>query len=160
MFTDGAVEEAGVTVGAFLAGGGMPPEAWGQTVPPEVVKTWSRGVAGHVVGQAEIAPVLASLVHWKDRLRGRRILVFLDNDSSRISLVKGYSESPPSAHLIEEIGAAETELDAHLWFARVPTASNPADGPSRLNFEEAANLGARIVNVHIEWNRTRMMLGE
>ena len=42
------------------------------------------------MGQAEIAPALLARLTWADDLLGCRLSLFIDDDSARYALVKGY----------------------------------------------------------------------
>jgi hypothetical protein len=58
-------------------------------------------------------------------------MVYIDNEGSKFSLIKGYSTSKA---ITAVCALAATTLDAHFvlpWFARVPSISNIADYPSR-----------------------------
>ena len=58
-------------------------------------------------------------------------MCFIDNESARSGLIKGSSRNKDSAELIEEFVNRDLEENAFFWFARVPSASNIADDPSR-----------------------------
>ncbi len=149
IFTDGAVEDNAATVGAVIAESGAPLEAWGLAVPKVVAASWSANGNSMVIGQAEIAPVLIALRTWRDRLLQRRVVFFLDNDSARQAFVKGYSPIPSSAARLQAAGILEARAQCSLWFARVPTESNLADGPSRLRFGEVLALGGSVIEADI-----------
>jgi hypothetical protein len=141
LFVDGAEEEkegepgsSEVGVGAVLIelDGEMTKEAFGGIVPSEIVGEWRRSSGKKkVIHQAELYPSVLAVEAWQDRLRGRRVLLFFDNDAARISLIKGTTTSRPSAVMVQcfwEVVAANNIL---IWVDRVPTICNPADGPSR-----------------------------
>ena len=71
LFTDGAVDAGRVTVGAVLFLLGSPPEAFGVEVPREVVSRWRTVDEEQVIAQAELLPVLLSLLVWRGKLAGR-----------------------------------------------------------------------------------------
>ena len=96
------------------------------------------------MGQAELLPIAMAQELWGKWLRGRRALVFVDNDAARHAIIRGASPSGPSALLVEHFWTAESELGAYSWIERVPSPSNPADGPSRLRFGEMTARGARV----------------
>ena len=50
-----------------------------------------------------------------------------------------------SLELVLQVMAEAARLSATLWFERVPTASNVADGPSRGSFREVLELHGRVV---------------
>ena len=83
------------------------------------------------IGELEILAVAMSLFVWHQRLRSTQLVVYIDNEGAKFSLIKGYS----SALAVTAICAlTATFLDAHCilpWYSCVPSASNLADYPSR-----------------------------
>ena len=106
-----------------------------------------RRATGHdqLIGQLEIVPALLALWLWPQLFAapGRRVLVFVDNDSARHALIKGFSPVDASRSLVESFWTKVARLQAAPWFERVPTAGNPADAPSRLQFGALAGLRPR-----------------
>ena len=103
-----------------------------------------RGTRRQLVGQAEILPVILAQELWSQFLGDRRVIVFVDNDAARHALIRGASPSGPSAILVSLFWANEASLGSFCWVERVPTQSNPADGPSRLRFDLVRQFGAMI----------------
>jgi len=104
-------------------------------VPAEVLEALGLQGQSQTVGQAELLPVWIAKRVWADSLRGVHLLTFLDNDSARFALVAGYSPALASARIVGEAAVSDAALGVHQWVARVPSESNPADAPSRLDFE-------------------------
>ena len=98
-----------------------------------MVEGWRSSGKWQVIGQAELLPVLLAAVVWADILRNRYVVFWLDQDAARQGLTKGYSPSEHSAVLIDLASQHLSALQVFPWFARVPSASNPADAPSRLD---------------------------
>ena len=98
-----------------------------------------------MVGQAELYPVLLARMQWKRFLRGRRVIVFIDNDSARQAFVKGSSPILQSAEIVAEANLIEVELQSRTWFSRVPTLSNVADSASRLQFDKLKQIVPNVV---------------
>ena len=69
---------------------------------------------------------------WAEKLKGRKVIYFIDNEGAPLSLVKAYSPILSSLHMI--ISSIEWDVDHGVdsWYARVPTWSNIADEPSRM----------------------------
>ncbi len=158
LFTDGAYhthDAAIATVGAYLCGRDIRPRAGGAIVPDELRLRWSGGSDSQVVGQAEILPVLVAMRLWGDLLDGRKLICFIDNESAKGALVRGYSPVKASADLIQLIGLEEASRTIFTWYARVPSASNPADGPSRLDFTGARVAGRHVADDEAQWHRRR-----
>jgi hypothetical protein len=58
------------------------------------------------------------------------------------------SETPACTDIVRAIHSEELSLMSWTWYSRVPSLSNPADGPSRLDFDEAVSkFHARIYDV-------------
>ena len=149
LFTDGACEEEGrlVTVGAILLSPRLDaPEAFGFQVSQDLVDAWkSRGMdQKQVVGQAELFPQLVARTTWSHVLRHAQVLAFLDNNAASSGLIRGYSPVVPSAEIIGAIWLEDSKLACLSWYDRVPSPSNLADGPSRLDFSSLPE-GTRVV---------------
>ena len=82
--------------------------------------------------ELELFPVLLALRKWQSLLQGTQIVSFVDNDAAKYALVKACSTTHVGAEIIEDIRMIELRCQMRIWYARVPTHSNPADGPSRL----------------------------
>ena len=67
-------------------------------------------------------------------------------------MAKGYSPAGRSATIIDSTTELLARARTWAWFARVASASNIADGPSRLEFGEILSLFPRSVRRHIEWD--------
>ena len=137
MYTDGACEDFGneVTCGGVLfLGDGSGPLYFGLKVPSSVTSGWSLDSGEQVIAQAELAPVLLSRLTFRDLLAGRHIIAFIDNDSARFGLIKGYSPNLSCARLLSAIWLEEASSQSFSWYERIPSPSNLADGPSRLRF--------------------------
>ena len=127
-------------------------EAFGCLLPTRVVATLKRsfGCGEQLVAQAEILPVFASRVKWAHLLSARpacRVIQFIDNDAARYGLIKGHSPSAASAWLISEFWTVEASLGCCTWFDRVPSKSNIADGPSRLDFARLPTVAGHSIRV-------------
>ena len=110
-------------------------EAFGGVVPGPVVSGWNLDV-GHskVIHQAELYPAQLALEMWAEKVRGRRVVLFVDNDAARGALIKGLTRTRPSARIVSKFWEAAARSEVYLWVDRVPSAANPADGPSRGSF--------------------------
>ena len=58
-------------------------------------------------------------------------MFYIDNNSSRDVAISGRARTQPGSDLVAELLKLEDESCTNSWFARVPSASNIADGPSR-----------------------------
>ena len=157
IFVDGAVEDCVTIGGVLLDKVTGTREMFGTIVPEELATRWREGRAcGQVIGQAELAPVAVAARLWASAVSGRNVVVFIDNDSAREALIRGYSPSLPSAELIATTWLALAACHCRPWFARVPGPSNSADGPSRLDFGQAKQLGAVLRYLPGQWEAWAM----
>ena len=153
MFFDGACEPAGdglvkTTVGGVLFGpDGRALSCFGREVPACVSAHWSGGERTQLVFEAEVMPYLLGLSLWGHLVRGELLLVFLDNEGARHSWISGSADSFHARRMIHKGTLLEAELAVGTHFARVPTFSNIADAPSRLDFLKCIEMGAEIVEV-------------
>eukprot|EP00435_Cladocopium_sp_Y103_P004054 s4006_g1.t1 len=158
LFVDGACEpvtEEGsdlvTSVGAILIdSNGVGLKFFGMRLPDEVTDVWGRDGRRQLVFEAEMLPYLLALACWKDVLAGRNLLVFIDNDGARHSWIKGSADSLHALRMIHKGTLLEAGLDVRPYFCRVPTSSNVADGPSRLDFRLCRALGAEAFDVPMD----------
>ena len=134
IFSDGACEAEGTSVGAVL----YDPvsnrlQCFGAGISQGVIETWkSKADQTQVIGQAELFPLLVARLTWKDIIAGRRCMYFLDNESARIAMVRAYSPVLCSLSIVMSCLKWDVDNESSAWYARVPTASNPGDAPSRM----------------------------
>ena len=155
LFLDGACEprmdepfNPVTSVGGLLCtklGEGI--ECFGEYLPEDVVAKWANGVRKQLVFEAEILPYLLSLSLWGDRLRGCKLLVFLDNEAARHSWISGHADATFARYMTHAGTLMEASLMVDPFFARVPTFSNLADGPSRMSFDVCSKLGATRIRL-------------
>jgi hypothetical protein len=87
------------------------------------------------------APVLA-LELMGEKLRGKKVLLFVDSEPVEGALVKGYSALEDMSELTRVFWEQAAKLEVLIYIDRVPTDSNPADLPSRKTKEDRyQNLG-------------------
>ena len=123
-------------------------ERWGAWLPLDMTRVLRSLVGGdQLAGQAEILPAIGARVKWHSVFANRSVLHFIDNDAARYGLLTGYSPSEASCFLIGEFWRVETLARCRSWFERVPSPSNPADGPSRMVFKAQRMLGCEFLKV-------------
>eukprot|EP00971_Amphidinium_carterae_P117403 2325579-Amphidinium_carterae.1 len=148
---DGACEDEGrqVSCGGLLVDPEGGNEVFGFVIPEWLLTTW-RGPMHkkQLIGQTEILPILVSRLLWSDRLRGRRVFIYVDNDAARYACIRGWSEAVGSNEMIRALAVLDARGRSLSFFARVPSKSNPADEASRgLVAEVALKFHARAVEV-------------
>lgn len=111
-------------LGAVLEGPGENKPVKKQLSAPATLTSESTQV---IEGEA----VLTALGTFKGILKGRRVLLFVDNTAPQGALVKGHSSNAQVANIVYKIHQLAFKLEPDIWFERVSSKANPADGPSR-----------------------------
>ena len=140
VFTDGASESDVNTIGGLLCVDGVF-RYFACHVPSRLIEAW-RTTSKHVIAMVELYGVVVARHVWKDHLSGRKAIAFVDNESAKEALVKGSSLNVHFRNLLLRIEKAEKESRSWMWISRVPSASNPGDGPSRGDVTFVEALGA------------------
>ena len=142
LFTDGSYEPEDGKTPAEVGGILFDPAdgarlCFGGPVPEWLMDRWQENGRTQVIAQAELLPVRIAFKAFPERLKGRMVLVFLDNEGARAGLVSASSAVEANSELIHAITRIEDQLGVKAWYSRVPTASNCADPPSRGKMKEA-----------------------
>ena len=109
-------------------------------VPQSLISYWGRGGEKQLIAFLELWPVLLGLHTYGPGVRGRRLLVFIDNNGVRDALIKGSSPLIDLFTMLSLCSLAVSVNSVSAWFTRIPSASNPADDPSRGEPERMARL--------------------
>jgi len=134
LFTDASSDPvAGAGLGAVLVSGEGHVLSWFEMwVDVQDLSTFLTDGKQTAIGKWETLVVSMALMIWCQLLRSVPLMVYIDNEGSKLSLIKGYSSSPSITAIC---ALAATYLDRYCilpWFSRVPSSSNLADFPSRL----------------------------
>ena len=139
-FTDGACEDR-ASVGAMLVNPlGQAISVFGDNLPSELQHLF-YGESKHPIYETELLPVLISVLVWGELIKGSQVVFYLDNESAKSGLIKGYGATKVANAIVGSFCQTEALLQLKTWFSRVPTHSNPSDGPSRMCFGLANSLG-------------------
>ena len=133
LLTDASYEpKRGAGLGAVLVSAGGSVLGWfGTFVEDKQLSTLMGDGQETIIGELETLSVAMALLVWSDFLESSQVMVYIDNEGAKFSLIKGYSASKSITSIC---ALAATSLDAHFvlpWFARIPSPSNLADFPSR-----------------------------
>ncbi|CAE7710304.1 unnamed protein product [Symbiodinium sp. CCMP2592] len=145
LFTDGALEDDNPDHGPATVGAVMfkPDEpnvyAFGCEVPTDVLSHWRSDGRHHVIGLVELYGAVLALRHWRKHLDGRRVILFIDNWPALDTLVKGDASLEMWREILMIIENPQEASPCFLWIARVPSASNIADSPSRGSLSELSH---------------------
>ena len=159
VFLDGSCEPEGTFVGGVMFHPSAGVQCFGMQVPDEIVDSWKSSMhQTQVIGQAEIFPAILARWTWSEELANQRIIFFIDNDSARLALIKAYSPVLPSLNLIMHGLRWDQSNSASVWYSRVPTFSNIADGPSRFKIpDELRQYNPKIVRPKLDLQFSKSM---
>ena len=85
-----------------------------------------------VIGELEAIAVVLSMLIWGRITASSRLMIYIDNEGAKFSLIKGYSKSRAITKICVMAGILLDGNFCFPWFGRVPSLSNIADFPSRL----------------------------
>ena len=95
--------------------------------------------------------VLVDLRQWREECVHRRVCVAIDNEAARAALVNYSSSAPALRAIVNEICHLDAKHPAYRWYIRVPSSSNLADRPSRLDTESLSR--ERAVRRRLDWRK-------
>ncbi|CAE7537200.1 unnamed protein product, partial [Symbiodinium necroappetens] len=132
LYVDGSWEDGFAGIGAVLFDpASQMGRVWEGVVPSHIISRWRKEVGDHLICQIELYAALCMRVHLADSLVDRKLILWTDNDATRLCLVKGRSPSPSMHTMIKCFGRTDVDKPCYVWIDRVPSKSNPADAPSR-----------------------------
>lgn len=150
LFTDGACEPiegghqltAGLVVWDPATNFRQVHEA---VIPDRVKKAWQKTGKHQLIAACELFPILVAWHWFSKRFLHRRVLVFIDNSSVKAAAAKGASSQIELFSMLSLICLEQSRNPTLVWYTRVPSKSNCADGPSRGRAKQtAAELGADL----------------
>ena len=153
VFTDGACEGAeGMRVGSV---GGVLVSPWGALQEffgggvPSTVMDRLLDKSKNPIYELEVIPVWIAQELWGQRMSGYQVCWYLDNDAARSAFIQGIGATAIADQFVSMFTVEEMKLQLKSWFARVPSSSNPSDGPSR--FEDSFLRDRNAAKVEISW---------
>eukprot|EP00435_Cladocopium_sp_Y103_P000018 s3918_g1.t1 len=161
VFTDGACEgpegqKKGGVGGVLVDPNGRVVSFFGGEVPDTVMRLLLRN-SKNPIYELEVLPVLISIWLWGERFSLSQVCWYLDNEASRSAFIKAQGATVLAGTMVETFAIEEMRLQIKSWFARVPSLSNLADSPSRLEDQLLLSLGA--VKGQIDWQAVESILG-
>ena len=84
-----------------------------------------------LIFEAETLAAVVATILWAPQCLGRKLYLFVDNEGTKFSLLKGFSDNWCVDWLACEFAKVEARHHILMWLARVPSKSNPSDEPSR-----------------------------
>ena len=110
----------------------------------------------HPIFELEVLPVLCSLLVWEPLLQNSQCVFYLDNEAARGALVNASTSTKWGKSMVNQFVLKEMDAQIRVWFTRVPTASNIADRPSRMDSTELDALG--VARSSVDWAKLQAKL--
>ena len=145
IFTDGAFDEEtgiGSIGGVLLDHTGTALSYFSERVPNLLMELFLKE-AENPIYLVELLAVHVAAFLWGGQTFGRYIVLYIDNEASRMALVKAYSSTLLGNVVIQLFVQEEDQHQWKVWFGRVCSHSNIADGPSRGHVEDMKACGAK-----------------
>eukprot|EP00435_Cladocopium_sp_Y103_P056688 s1782_g19.t1 len=141
IFTDGSWENRKSGIGAVVVDTATDERrVWAGEVPQCLLDKWAHLVGEQLICQIELFAMVALRWILAEQLKDRRTIWWVDNDAARFAAIKGNSPSFVMKFLVRTFYHFEAEAPTYSWIERIPSASNPSDGPSRGKPEEVMQL--------------------
>lgn len=138
IFTDGACEgterRVGSLGGVLVSPAGALVSYFGAVVPEWIME--HMAYLQNPIYELELLPALVALHLRQPTLKSRQVVFYLDNDAARYTLIKAHSATSFGKRIVAPFVSLELSLQLKAWYARVPSASNISDDPSRLKFDK------------------------
>ena len=117
--------------GVLIDPGGRQVAAFSFSLDLDALNLLGYPAKATVIFEAELLALLVGLTLWKEKLRNMPCVCYVDNNATRDVSIAGKARTQPGLALVSELLRLEDEIGLSSWYARVPSASNIADGPSR-----------------------------
>ena len=124
-----------------------------EEVPRDVIYSIRRNDQDTIIFELEGLAIAVGLHVFKEQLRGKRLVVFTDNQAAEACLIKCKSANENMDLIIRFICTSEESLDMMSWIERVPSQSNPADILSREVVQTFLDRSRTKVEVAAMWRK-------
>ena len=112
----------------------------GGQISSRLTAHWISQVGDQIICEAELYAALLARIYIGKRCRNRRSIFWVDNDASRLCLIKTVSSSVPMLVMTQLFHMCLEDDNLACWMERVPSEANLADLPSRGQVKEAADI--------------------
>ena len=97
--------------------------------------------ATSVIFGLELPASALAVFHTRERLHGKAVAIYIDNNAALAALINGDSSSIAAYHLIDLLRYLAAAFNIAVWFQRVETAHNIADVPTMGGISLLSNTG-------------------
>ena len=160
VFTDGACEgpdgaKTGSIGGVLVCPRGTLVQFFGGQVPVDLMELL-LSKSKNPIYELEVMPILVAILLWGATCERAQVCWYLDNEAGKSAFLKAYGATEVADGMVQDFTRHEMELQIKSWFSRVPSASNIADAPSRLEDSLMRDRGA--AKVAISWQAIREII--
>ena len=145
IFTDGAYEPSSSTPasigGVLVSPSGVLVQFFGEPIPSSLLAELQQK-SEHPIYELEVLPVVIATVVWADIISQSQVVYYIDNEAAKSAFIQGVGFTDSAKQLTTIFDEMENRMAIITWFGRVASYSNPADGPSRLCFDDQILSGA------------------
>ena len=139
LYTDASLEGGASGLGGILFNTSQLVINWfAETVCASLLETINPDGKEGFIYEMEVCAAVQGVCSLCTSLRSADIVLFCDNEAALAALIACKSDSPFVTAQLSELCNLEAALDLSIWFERVPSASNPADEPSRMKLDRLA----------------------
>ena len=161
VFSDGAcegeTEKVGTIGGILVSPDGKLCRYFSEKVPSQFMQKLLEDSV-HPIFELELLPIWCAMKEWGPLMRHSQCVFYLDNEAARGALTNGATSTEYGKRMVQSFVLDEMSHQIKTWYARVPTSSNLADKPSRLETADLDALG--VFRVAIEWPAVETLLAE
>ena len=143
IFTDGAFEsdkDSGSVGGILFDESGVPLRFFAEVIPDLLLKALKEE-AENPIYLIELLAAYLAIFLWGGLRPARYVVSYIDNEASRLALIKAYSSTELGNVIVQMFVRLEDSCQWKVWFGRVGSHSNPSDAPSRLQVKDLIEQG-------------------
>ena len=100
------------------------PSVYLATICPASFNIFFTVKSKHPIYETELLPVLISVLVWGELIKGSQVVFYLDNESAKSGLIKGYGCYQKWLMPLWQLLPNRSPFTTQTWFSRVPTHSN------------------------------------
>ena len=117
--------------GVLVSPGGKPVRFFSGNLEKHHVELLNPKGSKTIIFECEFLAVLIAYKAWAGEVAGSQLVVFIDNNAVRDSLISCDTTNATASVILKAILQLEDDVKALAWYTRVPSPSNIADDPSR-----------------------------
>ena len=115
-------------------------------IDPSHRQMLGEGQKKQIIFEAETLAAVVALAVWSSQIKFKRCVLYVENEGTKFSLIKGYADNHIVDKLSQVFAAVEAESHTYLWISRVASFSNVADEPSRGDCNRMLKFASVCVN--------------